>query len=102
MGSKKAGAPVGTSRTTQPPGYTGGRSGRSVAPNETPRGFGRFLEAAKRKLGDRLTPDGEDALKELAKDSANMCRPSKALRTAIRKEVPRVTRDAIMAAAREV
>jgi len=99
--SKKTAEPFKANQSLPRTTMDADRSVRGMSPNETPRGFGRFLEAAKKKLGERLTPDGENALKELAKDSANMCRPSKALRTAIRRDVPFVTRDAIMAASRE-
>lgn len=69
--------------------------------NETPRGYIGFIEAAKNKLGDRMTPSGEAALKKLAKDSGNMSTPSKALRNCIRKGVPQVTREVVEEVTRE-
>jgi len=74
----------------------------SAQSNPTPRGFGSFIDAAKNKLGDKLKPDGIEALKELAKNSNNMCPSSKSLRACIRKEMIPVTRQNVMAAAREV
>lgn len=74
----------------------------SAQSNPTPRGFGSFIDAAKNKLGDKLRPDGIEALKELAKNSNNMCPSSKSLRACIRKEMIPVTRANVMAAAREV
>merc|ERR1712137_935456 len=74
----------------------------SAQSNPTPRGFGSFIDAAKNKLGDKLKPDGIEALKELAKNSNNMCPSSKSLRACIRKEMIPVTRENVMAAAREV